>query len=182
VEIPGILKQPPVLIGVALVIVIIIAVSRKSGDSGALQTTAGGQDPAIEQAQISAGLEATKAGYGAQVSLADIDAQKIVALTKLATDTQLGLVGLDYQHDVAVRAISSAEIQQARDLQLKQAEIDANERIANFTTSRALTYAQIQGVNQIGAIKASQPSIWGGFLTGLGRGIGGGLSTFLGGL
>lgn len=185
-DISALLKKPPVLIGgIVLVVIIIIAAKRGSASTQVAQYS-GGPSPtditALQAQQIQADLESTKSAYGAQVSLSGIEAQKIVALAQIGSSTQLGLVNLDFQHDIAGKAITSAEIQQARALAQKQAEIDSAERVANFTTSRALTYAQITGHNQVEAIKAGKPSIWASFLGNLGRGLGSGLSTFIGGL
>jgi hypothetical protein len=238
-DVPSLLKKPPVIIGGVILVIIIIVLSRRGsaasgGDSYAQQLSATSAANAsiaqlnaqTEQIRIQAGVQTIGLTLGAQTAQQNIDAQKIVALSKIASDENVNLQTADYQYDLAnkqveanrilglthedtmrlvstqenntrltlgltaldvnrylgERALQSEEVKQARELTYREKELASNERIADFTSSRALTYATIQGNTQVQAIKAGKPSVWAGFLGGLGGGLGKGLGSFLGGL
>lgn len=239
-EIKQIIKSPVAIIGGIILVVIIVVMSRsKSGattsssgyDAARLAASQANASNAVQVAQINAGVdvarlqagvETIKATLGGQAQLQSIDAQRAVALQKIASDENTTLQGLDYTYDISrvqlennrilglsqedtKRLISTQENQTALQLGMSSldtqryltqisldsqerqqvqllgyanAQLESNERISDFTSSRALTYANIQGQNQVAAIKASKPSAWSTFLGGLGQGVGG----LLGGL
>lgn len=240
-EIPAILKKPPVIIGGVVLVVVILVVSKKgsvssiSGNGSYASQLAATQaaniqiaqvNAATEQARLQAGVATISASLGGQASLANIEAQRIVALSKIASDEAVSLTGMDYQYAVsnkqlennrilglttedtkrltstqenqtrltlgvraldvqqyiADRALSSQELLGMREYDYRERALESGERVADFTSSRALTYAGIQGANQVAAAEAAKPSPWTAFLGSLGGGLGGGIGKFLGNL
>lgn len=112
------------------------------------------------------------------LGLSQEDTKRLISTQENQTALQLGMSALDTQRYLTQISLDSQERQQVQLLGFANAQLESTERVADFTSSRALTYANIQGQNQVAAIKASKPSAWSSFLGGLGRGVGG----FLGGL
>lgn len=104
------------------------------------------------------------------------DTKRLLSTQENQTRLTLGVTAIDAQRFIAERTLSSEEVQQARELQLRQSELESNERIADWTTTRALTYAQITGANQVAAVKAAKPSNLQTFLGGIGGALGGAAS------
>lgn len=229
---PEILKKPPVIIGGIILVVVIIVLSKRG--TGTTSVTASSNNDAVraanvqiaslnaqtEQERIRAGVGAIQATLGGQIGLAQVEAQRIVALSKIASDENVGLALNEYQYDIAnkqlennrilgltqedtrrlvatqqyglgmstldtnryiaTRALESAEVQQARQLQYDVTALETSERVNDINTSRALTYQTITGQNQTAAIRAAKPSAWSGFLSSLGQGLGRGIPALLG--
>lgn len=225
------LKSPVVYIGAIGVVVVVYLASRAKGGGGgssaqeqymsaqaanaANQLSLAQINAQTEQQRISAGVATLNATLGSQTSLAGVEAQRAVALAKIASDENLGLQESTYGYDlqnkslenqrvlgltaedtkrllgqdalntqryISEMTLNSAERLQLQEFGFREKELESNERIQDFISLRGLSYAQIQGANQIGAIKASKPSAWSTFLGSLGGGLGRGLTSFLGGL
>jgi len=93
--------------------------------------------------------------------------------TKRLISTQTNQTALT----LGMRAIDSQEQTQLEALDVARSKIASDERVQDFTTSRAITFQQVSGQNQVSAIKASKPS-WFQSLMGTG-GIGGILKGLL---
>lgn len=127
--------------------------------------------------------------YAHDIANRQLENQRVLGLTKEDTtrllSTQenqtrltLGVTELDTARFLGERAIASSEVQQARELQFRESQLASNERVQDFTSSRYLTYAQIQGRNQVDAANAARPKWYERLAGGLGTGLG----TALGGL
>lgn len=80
-----------------------------------------------------------------------------VAITQIDANRFLGELSIRSGEAIAMRQAASTDAATA-----------AQERISDFTTSRALTYATINGSNQVAAIKANKPSTLQTIFSGLG--------------
>lgn len=151
------------------------------------------KDVALAKIASDTSVQLQVADYGYTLSNQQLENNRILGLagedTKRLINTQddqtkltLGITGLDTQRAIAERAYNSQDYANLLGFQLGTTKIASDERVQDFTSSRALTYATISGANQVAAIKAAKPSAWTSFLGSLGKGLGGGLSTFLGGL
>jgi hypothetical protein len=118
-----------------------------------------------------------------------LETSRILGLTKEETEryriqreNDTTLTAIDTGRFLTERTLQSEETRQINELGYKREELGSNERITNAAQLRALDYARITGDYTVKAIKAGKPSAWGGFLSGLGKGVGGGLGALLGGL
>jgi len=105
------------------------------------------------------------------LGLTQEDTKRLLSTQDNQTRLTLGITTLDTQRYLGERAIASEEAQQAREIAFRNNQLQSQERVADFTSSRALTYAQIQGQSQVDAIKASKPKWYESFLSGLGGGL-----------
>jgi hypothetical protein len=174
-----------------------------SADVSKLGLTIGGQvnlagvkaqrDVALSKIATDSTIALQTADYAYQIGNKQLENNRILGLTgedtKRLLSTQenqtkltLGITALDTQKYIAGRALQSQEYQAQQQFQYLTDKLSSDERIQDFTTSRALTYANITTQGQVAAIKAGKPSAFAGFLNNLGKGLGGGLSTFIGGL
>ncbi|HEV7738620.1 MAG TPA: hypothetical protein VGO47_14765 [Chlamydiales bacterium] len=231
-NLPKLVKSPVAIVGGLILIVVIFLASK--GKSTATANTgqsyssiqAANQAASIQIAQINAqtdiarinaGVATIGATLGGQAQLANIEAQRLVALSKIQSDENVSLQGMDYQYAVAnqslennrILGLTSEDTKRLISTQTTQAqltlgmsaldtqrylgisaidsaerqrleEIASGERVSDFTSSRALTYAQITGRNQVDAIKANKPGALSTFLGALGGGLGRGITSFLG--
>lgn len=124
----------------------------------------------VALAQITS--DATIAGQALEnnriLGLSMEDTKRLINTQDDQTALTLGITALDTQNKIAQRAYASQDYQAILNFQLGTKYIDSNERIQDFTTSRALTYANITGQNQIAAIKANKPSWFQSLIGGLG--------------
>lgn len=86
------------------------------------------------------------------------DTKRLISANETAAAQNVALTQIDTNRYLGQLAIKSNEVVNMRNADLEQSRIDAAERIQDFTTSRALTYAQVSGANQVAAIKANKPS------------------------
>jgi hypothetical protein len=103
------------------------------------------------------------------LGLTQEDTKRLISTQENQTRLSLGITAIDAQRFIAERSLNAQEVEQARELEFQQQQLDSQERIADFTSSRALTYQQIVGSNQVAAIKANKPGFWqslGGILKG----------------
>lgn len=96
------------------------------------------------------------------------DTKRLISTQENDTRLKLGVTEIDANRFIAERAISSQEARNIRDNQIRQAQIESNERIQDRTSSRALTYAEIEGRNKVAAAKAAKPGFWGSLGSALG--------------
>lgn len=102
------------------------------------------------------------------LGLTQEDTKRLLGTQENQTRLTLGITQIDANRYIAERAIHSDEVKQARVIDLAGRSLDSQERIADFTTSRALTYEQISGANQVAAAKAAKPSWFQSLMSGLG--------------
>lgn len=167
-----------------------IEIARINADIQKAQIAAGVQQSelgatervALSKLTIDENVALQTSSYAYDLSNKQLENNRILGLTKEDTtrllstqDNQtrltLGITTLDTQKYLGTLAINSAEAQQAREIQFRNNQLDSQERVADFTSSRSLTYAQIQGQSQVDAIKANKPKWYESFLGALGGGL-----------
>ena len=94
------------------------------------------------------------------LGLTQEDTKRLISTQTTQADMTVKLTALDVQRFLGQQSIASDEVKHMQDLALAEKEIATQERIADFTTSRALTWQQITGANQVAAIKANKPGFW----------------------
>lgn len=113
------------------------------------------------------------------LGLTQEDTQRLISTQDNQTKLTLGIHEIDATKFIAERALNSQEVIAAREFAFRQSELESNERINDVNGSRALTYAEITGRNQIGAIKAGKPGALSTFLGAFGGGLGRGLTALI---
>lgn len=145
---------------------------------------------ALAQAQIGgtvslANIEAqrtvalAKISADENVNLSSGDYQYAVANKQLENNRILGLTQEDTKRLISTQtnqtaitlgtaSINAQLAAQANQLKFQTSQLESNERINDLVTSRALTFQQITGANQIAAIQANKPSWFQSLMGGLG--------------
>lgn len=137
-----------------------------------------GENVALASAEYAYDLGNKQIENNRILGLTQQDTIRLLSTQENQTRLTLGITEIDANRFIAERALQSEEVRQARELTFRHAELESGERVADWTSSRALTYAQIVGRSQVDAASAAKPK-WYDFLA---QGVGRGLGTFIGGL
>lgn len=127
------------------------------------------KDVALAQVVSTTNLTSQQLENNRILGLSQEDTKRLINTQDNQTQLTLGVTALDTQRAIANRAYASQDYANVLNFQLGTAKISSDERVQDFTTSRALTYATISGSNQVAAIKANKPSTLQTIFGGLGN-------------
>ena len=132
------------------------------------QSTAANENVALQNLDYSHDIANRQLENQRVLGLTEEDTKRLLGTQANQVQQTLGVTQIDANRYLGTLAINSNEAIAMRDADLKAQQIDSQERIADFTTNRALTYTQITGANQVAAAKAAKPTWFQSLMGGLG--------------
>jgi hypothetical protein len=129
-----------------------------------------GSDENVSLSKIKSDENVSMQGQDYQYSLGnkELENNRILGLSQEDTKRLIATQENGTKLTLGMRAIDSQEQTQLEQFALAREKISSDERVQDFTTSRALTFQTISGQNQVAAAKAAKPSWFQTFMGGLG--------------